>query len=103
MSFGESVFLAGCNQETAKGGLFIKGNHVISQHNQRGKTLETSRRLSTEDRAKSLIVGAGRPHLYAGRPMGPTNQSLLRTSVSHCLRDHIYAIYSSRFDPRVQN
>jgi len=35
--------------------------------------------------------------------MGPTCQSLIRTSVSHQLKDQINAVVSSWFDPRVQN
>ena len=63
MSFGESVFSAGFIQKTVKGDLFVKGNHVIPQHNQRGKVLEDSKRLSTEADPEGLPCGAGRPHL----------------------------------------
>jgi hypothetical protein len=48
MSFGESMFPAGFNQKTAKENLFIKGNYGILSRKQRWKTLEDSRRLSTE-------------------------------------------------------
>ena len=97
------MFSAGLNQKIAKEDLFVKGNHGIPPHKQRGKTLEDSRRLYTEDDHDRLTWGAGRPHLQAGWPMGPTNQPLLRTSVSHRHIDCIYAVLSSQFDPRVQN
>jgi hypothetical protein len=48
MSFGESVFLAGFIQKTAKGDLFIKGNNRIPPQNLRGKDLEGTRRQTTE-------------------------------------------------------
>jgi hypothetical protein len=44
MSFGESIFLAGFNQKTPKEDLFIKENHRIPSHKQRGKTPKDSRR-----------------------------------------------------------
>ena len=71
MSFGESVFLAGFIQKTIKGDLFVKENYVIPPYKQRGKILEDSRRLSTKADPEGLPYGAGRPHLQAGRPMGP--------------------------------
>ena len=71
MSFGESVFLAGFNQKTAKEDLFIKGNYGITPRKQRGKTLEDSRRLSTKVEPVPLTCGASRPHLQAGWPLGP--------------------------------
>ena len=55
MSFGESMFSVGFNQKTAKEDLFVKGNHGMPPRNQRGKTLEDSRRLSTEARHMSLV------------------------------------------------
>jgi len=100
MSFGEFVFSAGLNQKTAKKGLFVKGNHGISPHKQCGKTLEDSRRLSTEAELEPLTSGAGRPHLHVGRPMGSTWQPLVAMSVLHYLKDCISAVYSSRFDLR---
>jgi hypothetical protein len=39
----------------------------------------------------------------ADLPVGPTCQALLATSVLHRLKDHIYVVALSRFDPRVQN
>ena len=65
MSFGESVFLAGFNQKTAKEDLFVKGNHGILQRNQCGKVSEDSRRLSTEAGLDPLTCGASWPHLEA--------------------------------------
>jgi hypothetical protein len=102
-NFGKSVFSVGFIQKTVKEDLIIKGNNEIPPRKQHGKTLEDSRRLSTEDDYERLKYGAGRPHLQASRPMGSISQSLLRTSVSHRLLDYIYAVLSSRFDPRVQN
>jgi hypothetical protein len=63
MSFGESMFLAGFNQKTAKGDLFVKGNHGIPLRKQRGKTLEDSRRYSTEAEHDPLTFGASQPLL----------------------------------------
>jgi hypothetical protein len=63
MIFGESVFPAGFNQKLAKEDLFVKGNHGIPSRNRRGKTLEDSRRLSTEAKLVSLTCGAGCPHM----------------------------------------
>ena len=59
MSFGESVFLAGFIQKTAKEGLLVTGNHGIPPHNRRGKTLEDSRRFSTEAEPETQTCGAG--------------------------------------------
>ena len=44
MSFGEFVFPAGLNQKTAEEDPFVKGNRIIPQDKQCGKTLEDSRR-----------------------------------------------------------
>ena len=60
MSFGKSVLLVGFNQKTAKENLFVKGNYRIPLRKQRGKTLEDSRRLSTEAELVPLTCGAGR-------------------------------------------
>jgi hypothetical protein len=62
MSFGESMFLVGFNQKTAKEDLFIKRNHGIPPRKQRGKNLENSRRLSTKADPEPLPCGAGWPH-----------------------------------------
>ena len=63
MSFGQSMFSTGFNQKNAKEDLFVKGNHGIPPRKQCGKTLEDSRRLSTEADPEGLPCGAGRPHL----------------------------------------
>jgi hypothetical protein len=52
MSFGESMFSVRFIQKTAKGDLFVKGNDRIPPRNQHGKTLEHSRRQTTEAWAK---------------------------------------------------
>jgi hypothetical protein len=49
MSFGESLNSAGFIQKTVKGDLFIKRNQGIIMWHLRGKVLEDSRRLSTEE------------------------------------------------------
>jgi hypothetical protein len=48
MSFGESMFLAGFNQKTAKGDQFVKRNYGIPPQELRGKVLEDSMRIYTE-------------------------------------------------------
>jgi hypothetical protein len=65
MSFDESVFLAGFNQKTTKGDLFVKKNYRIPLWELCGKTLEDSRRLSTEVGLNPLTCGADWPHLEA--------------------------------------
>jgi hypothetical protein len=60
MSFDEYVFSVGFIQKTAKGDLFIKGNHRIPLQKQRGKTLEHSRKQTTE--------GLKRPRKWIGWP-----------------------------------
>ena len=65
MSFGESVFSVEFNQKTTKEDLFIKGNHGIPPRKQRGKTLEDSKRQTTEAEGRWLPCGAGWPHLQA--------------------------------------
>jgi hypothetical protein len=98
MSFGESMFLAGFIQKIVKRDLFIKGNYGISLRKKREKILEDSRRIPSEVDPEGLPCGASRPHLEAGRPMGPTSQPPLQMLVSHRLLDCIYAIYSIRID-----
>ena len=83
MSFGESVFLAGFIQKIVKGNLFVKGNYGIPPRKQCGKILEDSRMLSTEADPEGLPCVADRPHLQAGRPVGPTSQPPLQNSVLH--------------------
>jgi hypothetical protein len=65
------MFLAGFNQKTTKEDLLIKRNYRISLREQCGKTLEDSRRLSTEAGLDPLTCGAGWPHLEVAQPMGP--------------------------------
>ena len=65
------MFLVGFNQKAAKEDLFVKENHGIPPCKQRGKTLEDSRRLSTEADLEPLPCGAGRLHLQAGRMWDP--------------------------------
>ena len=85
MSFGESVFLAGFNQKTAKEDLFIKGNHRILTRNRCGKTLEDSKRRITKAGHVSLTCGATQP-LWAP-PI-----SLIVMSVLHHLNDYISTV-----------
>ena len=85
MSFGESMFLAGFNQKTAKKDLIVKGKHRIPSWYLRGKTLEGSRSHVTEVEDQRMTCGATRPHYHAARsPMGPP-VSLIAMSVSHRL------------------
>ena len=65
------MFLPGFNQKTTKEDLFVKGNYGISPRNQRGMTLDDSRRRITEEKPVSLRCGAGRPHLEATQLVGP--------------------------------
>ena len=97
------MFSAGFNKKTSKEDLFIKGNRVIPQHNQQEKTLEHFRRLSIEAEHEPLPCGTTRTHLQADRSMGPAVSLRVAMSVLHCLKDHIYAIHLSRFDPWVQD
>ena len=62
MSFGESVFIAGFNQKTAKEDLIVKGKYRVPPRYLRGKTLEGSRSHVTEAECHPLIGGAGQPH-----------------------------------------
>ena len=103
MSFGEFVFSVGFIQKDDKEDLFLKGNHGIPPRKQCRKTLEHSRRQPTEAESERLTSGASQPHLQAARPPGSTTQSPVAMSVHHRLLGCIYAVYSSRFDPRVQN
>jgi hypothetical protein len=56
------MFPAGFNQKTTKEDLFVKRNHGIPPRKQHGKTLEDSRRLSTETDPEPLPCGADHPH-----------------------------------------
>ena len=78
MSFGESVFLVGFNQKTAKVDLIVKGKYRVSPLYLHGKTLEGSRSHVTEEEGHPLTCGAARPPL--GSPI-----SQLCMSVSHHL------------------
>jgi len=74
MSFVASVFSVGFYQKTAKEDLFVKGNHIIPQDKQHGKTLEDSRRLSKAE-PEPLKLDRLVPHV--GRPVPrPTSQPL---------------------------
>ena len=78
MSFGESVFLVGFNQKTAKDDLIVKGKYGIPPRHLRGKTLEGSRSHVTEAEGHPLIGGAA-------RPLWDPPVSLIVMSVSHRL------------------
>jgi hypothetical protein len=84
MSFDEYVFLAGFIQKTVKRDLHVRGNHGILPQELHGKTLEDSRRLSTEAHHEGFHVGPTR--LWA------PGQPLVATSVSHCLLGCISAV-----------
>jgi hypothetical protein len=103
MSFDESMFSAGFNQNTTKEDMFVKGNLIILPRNWHGKTLEDSRRLSTKAEAKTLPGGADRLLLRAAQPLGVPPIILVAMSVLHHLLGCIYTVYSSWFDPRAQD
>ena len=92
MSFGESMFSVGFNQKPIKEDLFIKRNHGIPPRNQRGKTLEDSRRQITEAGHMSLTCGATRPHLEVDQPLWAPPVSLVIMLALHCLKDCISAV-----------
>jgi hypothetical protein len=96
MSFGESVFLAGFIQKTTKRDLFVKGNFRIALRHQRGKDLEGTKRQTTE-------AWANWPWKWAGRPATEPKWAHLAMSVPYRLRVCIYAILSSRFNPRAHD
>jgi hypothetical protein len=79
------MLLVGFNQKTAKDDLFVKGNHGIPPRKQCGKTLEDSRRLSTEAKPKPLTCRVGWPHMQDAWPVGSTWQPLVATSILHRL------------------
>jgi hypothetical protein len=101
-SFGDFMNPGEFNQKTIKVDLFVKVNHVYPRRNCIEKTLEHSRRQPTTTETERLPCGAGRRHLQAGWPMGPIGQPLLAMSVSHGVKDQIYAVAQGRFDPTVQ-
>ena len=88
MSFGKSIFFAGFIQKTVKVDLHVRFNRAYPQRKWPQKVLEDSRGLHTEADGE------------AGQPLGPTYQPSIAMLVLHRLLDCIYAIYSSRFDPR---
>ena len=59
--FGESMFVGGFIQKTIKVDPIVRLNHVYPQQKQLKKILEDTRRLSTEDQAKTLIGGSASP------------------------------------------
>ena len=61
------------------------------------------RRLSTKAKLEPLPGGASRSHMQAIQSVGPAVSLCVAMSVLHRLKDHIYAIHLSRFDPRVQD
>ena len=87
--------------KTVKVDLFVKVYHIFPRRKQPQKVPEDTRGLSTEDDHERLTWRVDRLHLQADQPVGPMGQPLLATSVSHRLKDRIYVIYSSWFDPRV--
>jgi hypothetical protein len=85
MSFGESVISTGYIHKTVKGDLHVRGNLRIPPRVLRGKTLEDSRRLSTEAHPKGLPCGAN-------QPMGSPYQPLIAVLVFHRLLGCISAV-----------
>ena len=81
MSFVESVFSAGFIQKTIKGDQNVKLNRAYPSRKQFQKVLEDPRRQSAEAEHVPLTCGA--------------------TSVLHHLKDCIYVVLLSWFDPRV--
>jgi hypothetical protein len=84
MSFGEFVFSVGFIQKTTKENLVIKGNNRISPRNQSGKTLEHSRRQTTEAWAKwprkwagQLAMGPFTLHFQKVPPLPPRIASMM--------------------------
>jgi hypothetical protein len=63
MSFGEFIFVGGFNQKTIKVDPIVKLNRNYPRWKQLQKTLEDSRRQTTEVEGKWLPGGAGWPHL----------------------------------------
>ena len=85
MSFGESVFYAGFIHKTVMVDLHVRFNLAYPQRNGHQKTLEHSRGLHTKAEPEWLPGGAGRLHLQAGRPLGPTVSLRIPMSVLHHL------------------
>jgi hypothetical protein len=97
MSFGESVFLAGFIQKTVKVHLDVRISHAYPKRKQPQKVLEDLRGHHTEVEGEAPPGGPGWP------APGPTYQPPVAMSVLHHLKDCIYVVYSSRFDPRAQD
>jgi hypothetical protein len=85
ISFGESVISAGFIHKTVKTDLHVRVNNAIPPQNLRGKILEDSRRLSTEEEDQPLPCGAG-------WPPGPPVSLLASMAVPHRLLDCIYTV-----------
>ena len=92
MSFGESISSAGFIQKIINVDLDVRINRVYPQRN---TTPEGSR-------GHQKAIHERRPQVDDrwGRPLGLTCQLSVPMSVLHRLRVCIYAILSSRFDPR---
>ena len=91
MSFGESVFVAGFNQKTAKEDIIIKGKYGVPPRYLRGKTLEGSRSHLTKAEGHPLTGGAEQPR--------PTCQPASYGGLPQPLRMHLGRCLS-QFDPR---
>ena len=103
ISFGESVFSAGFIQKTIKGDQNVKLNRAYPSRKQFQKVLEDPRRQPTQADLERMPGGAGQPHLLVGRPLAPPIGLRLAMLVLHRLKDCIYIVLSSRFDPRTQD
>ena len=92
MIFDESVFSVGLFQKTIKGDQNVKLNHAYPRQKLLQKVPEDSRSHVIE------VEGRRLPN-----PLGPPVRLRLAKSVLRCLKDCIFVVYSSRFDPRAQN
>ena len=99
MSFGEFLFSAGFILKTIKVDLDVRLNRAYPQRERPQKVPEDSRGHHTKAEGEVSPGGGGQ----VGRSLGPTSQPPVVMSVLHRLLDYIYAIYSSRFDPRAQD
>jgi hypothetical protein len=88
----KSEFFAGFIQKTVK----VDPNAIIRYENH-------SRRFQRTPGGKPAKKTArgNRPHMQAGRPLGPPIRPLLQMSVLYRLR--VYAVLLSQFDPRAQD
>ena len=64
---------------------------------------EDSRRLSTKVGPEPLPCLTARSHMQAGRSVGPAVSLRVAILVLHRLKDHIYGVLLSWFDPKVQD